>query len=110
MTQHRELAAGRWSRFSFAEAMANIGSEVERAMKWRAKKNPQYSELALQRALELIQLTLNSTRQLPRLKETARVREALIDYFYGENEYHSTDEAWSRYFTQFTLAARPHVL
>lgn len=109
MIQHKELAEGRWRRLSFVEAMANIGSEVERAMKWRAKKNPAYAELAFNRALELIDLTLQCTREFPRLKETARMREVLLDYFYGQNEYHSTDQAWSRYFTQFTLAARPHV-
>jgi hypothetical protein len=31
---HKELAAGRWLEFSFMEQMANIGSEVERAIKW----------------------------------------------------------------------------
>lgn len=30
--QHQELAAGRWSRLPFLEQMANIGSEVERAL------------------------------------------------------------------------------
>ena len=32
MRQHKELAAGRWKKLSFCEQMANIGSEVERAL------------------------------------------------------------------------------
>jgi hypothetical protein len=40
--QHKDLAAGRWKRLSFVEQMANIGSEVERALRWRAKKNKRF--------------------------------------------------------------------
>ncbi len=36
--QHKDLAAGRWSQLSLIEQMANIGSEVERALNWRIKK------------------------------------------------------------------------
>ena len=49
--QHKDLAEGRWSQLSFLEQMANIGSEVERALNWRAKKNPGYSQKAFERAL-----------------------------------------------------------
>ncbi len=44
-------------------------------------------------------------RHRHRLKEPARVREALLDYFLGENEYGSTEDSWRRYFFQFALAA-----
>jgi len=44
--QHSELAAGRWVTLSFIEQMANVGSEVERARKWREKGNSDYSRLA----------------------------------------------------------------
>lgn len=30
--QHKDLAASRWKTMSFCEQMANIGSEVERAL------------------------------------------------------------------------------
>ena len=43
---HKELAAGRWNEMPFLEQMANIGSEVERALNWRAKKNAAYSQKA----------------------------------------------------------------
>ena len=35
--QHKDLAAGRWADMTLVERMANIGSEVERALKWSAK-------------------------------------------------------------------------
>ncbi len=103
--QHKELAKGRWKEFSFVEQMAHIGGEVERAMNWRSK-NTDYSKRAAERALELIDLTLAELKGFPRLKEIARVRETLVDYFFGSNEYKSTDESWRKYFFCFTYAAR----
>ena len=56
--QHKELAAGRWTAFSLMEQMANVGSEVERAISWKDKGNPDYSRQAFYRALELMELTI----------------------------------------------------
>lgn len=104
--QHKDLAAGRWSRLPFSEQMANIGSEVERALKWQTKNNTAYCQQAFERALELIDLTLDSVTGFPRLKEIARLREAIVDYFFGENCFNSTESLWRRYFLHFTYAAR----
>jgi len=104
--QHKELAAGRWGKLPFLEQMANIGSEVERALKWRSKKNDLYCKQAFERALELIDLTLDSAKGFPCLKETARMREALVDFFLGSNQFHSTEESWHSYLSSFTFAAR----
>ena len=104
--QHKELAAGRWKQLSFVEQMANIGSEVERALNWRAKNNPDYSQLAFERALELVDLTLGSGLTFPRLKELARMREAMVDYFFGTNQFMSAENSWRKYFSHFTYAAR----
>ena len=104
--QHKDLAAGRWSQLTFLEQMANVGSEVVRALNWRAKNNAPYSRRAFERALELLDLTLASVRTSTRLKELARVREAIVDFFAGSNLYHSTEASWRRYFLAFTFAAR----
>ena len=104
--QHQDLAAGRWKQMTLVEQMANIGSEVERALNWRIKKNEEFSQKAFERALELIDLTLDSTAGFARLKEIARLREVLVDYFCGTNEYQSTEESWRKYFRHFTFAVR----
>jgi len=103
--QHQELAAGRWKELSLIEQMANVGSEVERALSWR-KRNPEYSRKAFERALELLDLTIADQKNVHRLKEILRVREALIDYFVFDNTYGSTDESWKKYFFAFAYAAR----
>jgi hypothetical protein len=104
--QHKELAAGRWAQMPLVEQMANVGSEVGRALNWRAKHNEVYADQAMIRALELLWLTIEGARKRPGLRELVRVREALLDYFYGDNEYRSTDEQWNKYFLQFAYAAR----
>ena len=44
--QHPDLATGRWQTFPLVEQLANVGSEVERAMNRAAKGNPDYSRRA----------------------------------------------------------------
>ncbi len=102
--QHSSLAAGRWQTLSLVAQMANIGSEVERALNWLNKNNAEYSRLAVLRALELLGLTIADPRHRRRLKEITRVREALLDYFLGENEFQSTEKSWRSYFYAFSFA------
>lgn len=104
--QHKNLAEGKWQVMSFFEQMANVGSEVERTLKWKEKENEEYSKLAFERALELLDLTLADKKNFSRLKELARTREALADYFVFENEYHSSPKSWRDYFFVFNYAAR----
>lgn len=101
---HKNLAK-RWKKFSTVEQMANIGAEVGRAINWR-KKNREMSTNAFYRALELIDFSLNDTKNRSVLKEFCRVRELLVDYFAGDNIYRSTDEGWNKYFYFFNFAAR----
>jgi len=103
---HQELSAGRWAELSFAEQMANIGSEVGRTISWKNKHRMDFSQRAFERALELLGLTIASAKTFPRLKELTRVKEALIDHFVFDNSYQSTDQQAERYFLPFNYAAR----
>ena len=91
---------------TFAEQMANTGSEVERALNWKAKNQPAYFQKAADRALELMDLTMEGATTFSRRRELARARETLADYFFGENQYAATDRAWRSYFSPFSFAAR----
>jgi hypothetical protein len=103
--QHKELSAGRWFELTFFEQMANIGSEVERAINWQKKNNNEYSRKAIDRAIELLDLTIADMKNRSRLKELTRLREALIDFFYFDNQFSSSDESWRKYFYAFAYAA-----
>jgi hypothetical protein len=107
-TQHRDLAAGRWWELSLAEQLGHVGSEVSRAVRWTSR-NPDLARGALHRALELLDLTLADPRlreSLPRLREIARAREVVADFFAGPNQYGSTGPSLQKYFDAFAIAAR----
>ncbi|MBU0671937.1 MAG: hypothetical protein KJ732_02790 [Candidatus Margulisbacteria bacterium] len=104
--QHQGLSAERWAKLTLYQQMANIGSEVGRALNWRTKGNEEYSRLAFYRSLELLDLTLEVDRKPSHLKEMTRLRECLVDYFAGGNQYDSSATSWKKYFHPFNFAAR----
>ena len=104
MIQHKELAEGRWQEMSFCEQMANIGSEVSRTIKWKEKNNPNQSQKAFERALELIDITLTTNLRRTALIELCRLRENLCE------EYFKPDtkgiEKINKYLFQFAIASQ----
>ena len=105
MIMHKNLAAGRWFKFSLIEQLANIGCDVERTIQWKKRGNLDYSQKAFERALELIDLTVADPKNRKRLREVLRTREALVDFFVYDNEYNTTEEIWHNYFFAFNYAA-----
>lgn len=103
--QHQKMANGYWKNLSLSEQMANVGSEVERAIHWKNKGNRIYSQKAFERALELLDLTISCSKKT-RLKELTRTREVLVDYFIGDNQFASSDDLWRKYFFAFNYHAR----
>ena len=104
---HKDLVEHpeKWWRLSLVEQLANIGSEISRASKWRGK-DEKYFKLAFYRALELFSLTLSDPKNKgSRLKEVCRAKELLVDWFYGSKLYKTTDEQWQKYFDYFAYLA-----
>ncbi|HSC28898.1 MAG TPA: hypothetical protein VLD67_16600 [Vicinamibacterales bacterium] len=80
-----------------------------RAIRWSGR-NEHLARGALERALELIDLTLDDPRHRrspARLRELARAREVVVGFFAGPNEYRSTAGGLQRYFDAYALAVRP---
>lgn len=96
----------KWFKLSLSEQMANIGSEVIRAVRWYQKGEKEHWERAVERALELFDLTLSDKRWKNRAKEIARMRETICDFFYCGNQYRSNLLSLDNYFLYFALAAR----
>ena len=106
--RHQDLAAGRWWELSLYEQLGHVGSEISRANRWTGR-NPELAQAAFYRALELLDLTLADPRlrrSAPRLREIARTREVVVDYFAGSNEYGSSGPSLQKYFDAFAFAAR----
>ena len=106
--KHKELAAGQWRELSLKEQLGNIGSEVLRAARQR-NKDEKLFWAAVERALELFDLTLEDLRWKGRRWEIARAREVFCDAVFGGKQYKSTLEDLMPYFDQFAYASRLRV-
>ena len=107
MGAHAGLTTERWQALTLAEQLGNIGSEVGRAITAREQGKDRRFAGALERALDLFDLTLADDRWAgPRRREIARAREVTCDFLVGDNEYGSTATSLDAYFLEFALAAR----
>ena len=105
---HKELAAGRWFELTLIEQLANIGSEVHRAIKSFKQNDNESFEYAFARALELFDLTLGDDRWKGRRKEVARSREFFCSLFQKHSyiNHLQDDMEWlDKYFLQFGVYA-----
>lgn len=103
---HKSLAEGRWYELTLYEQLGNIGSEISRALKAKSAGNSVRMLKAVDRALDLFDLTLADPRLHGRRKEICRAREVVCDFFYGDNVYKSDGPSLDRYFTTYAMAAR----
>ena len=104
---HPVLAAGRWQSLSLLEQLANVGSEVDRAIRAHAQGRPNRFERALDRALELFDLTAVDPRwALHRRREILRAREQFCRVFFDVTAEPDLATYLRKYFLQFAVAAR----
>lgn len=97
----KTLVEGRWFELSLLEQLANVGCDIDRAIRWKSRNNSVYTQDALKRAFDLLDLTIQDPKNKKRLKEVVRMREVLKDYFFGDNVYGYTDEAFHKYFMDY---------
>ena len=103
---HRTTAQ-RWHTMTLAEQMANVGSEVDRALRAHATQQIARLDHALPRALELFDLTAGDDRwRGPRRREVLRVREEFCRLLLAAAPGAPEAAALSRYFLAFAVLAR----
>jgi hypothetical protein len=104
---HPTLANGRWHTMTLAEQLGNVGSEYERALRWKEKRHAKYFEGALARMLELLDLTISDPRwRNHRLKELCRLREAVCDELVNDKREYPDSRDFKNYFYFFAYTAR----
>lgn len=102
----KELSQERWNTFSIVKQLANVGTDIDRAIQWKKQGNIEYSQKSFEAALELLAMTIIDPKNKGcRRRELARVRELFIDYFMYGNEYATSDAMWRDYFYTYICAA-----
>lgn len=104
---HQDLAAGRWHTLTLVEQFANIGSEVDRAIRAHHNNRVARRDEAITRALELFDLTAADERwRGPRRRELLRTREEFCRLFFADDVPAGSAESLRKYFLYFGIAAR----
>lgn len=89
------------------EQLANVGSEVERAIRAHERGQQSRRDNAVNRALELFDLTAADDRwRGPRRREILRAREEFCRLFYAPDVPPGSARGLSAYFLAFAVAAR----
>jgi len=96
----------RWSKFSFAEQIGHVGSEISRARHWNEKNEPFSRENALIRSIELIDLTITAQSGKRSLKEIVRLREVICDWLFEKKEYDVSLSSLQKYCEAFYLSVQ----
>lgn len=82
---HKNLKPERWGKFSVKQRELMIASELNRAKNWIKKNDLEEVKNCYERALELLDLTVEITKDKNRLKEYLRLRE-MIGRLYVEKK------------------------
>ena len=103
---HKNLDPKIWQSYSLAFQLGNIGAEVSRALRSKQQNDQQQAETCLNRALELLDLTISFQKSSSVLAELTRLRELMCDKVYNTNKYAVTDSQLNNYFLPFAILAR----
>lgn len=80
---HKKIAKHGWAELSFAEKMGNIGSEISRARSADERDDIGRRNKSLDRAFELVDLTLANESSIARVKEIKLLRDIMQDIING---------------------------
>lgn len=105
---HATLTTGRWQEMTLAEQLGNIGSEVSRARSAQERGNVERLNSSLDRALELVALTVNNESLARRRSELQNLNEALKAVRNNENHPLSLKNI-EEYCLPFALLARKNI-
>ncbi len=93
----------RWFEMGIGEQISNIGSEVNRAIKYKNKNEDEKKKRFYEKAVDLLKLTCADPKNKFRLGELNFCIEELTDYFIGDNQYNTTDEMLMKYYDAFLV-------
>lgn len=101
-----EFSIDKWFTMTLSQQLGNVGSDYERALKWKKKGNDTMFQNAARRTLEQIDMTLADDRLRGRRKEVARVREAVCDELFSSVINQESAARLANYFMYLARSTR----
>ncbi|PIU15915.1 hypothetical protein COT20_01020 [bacterium (Candidatus Gribaldobacteria) CG08_land_8_20_14_0_20_39_15] len=96
----------KWQQFSLTQQMANIGSEVSRMIAAKERGDALNLQQSTERALEILDLTINSNQKKSCFRELLRLRDVLADYGFNLFNFVVDKRDLNEYFLPFALLSR----
>ena len=91
----------KWFEMPIGKQLANVGGEVNRAIKWKNKNDREKEFSFFNKAMDFLSLTMDDPKNKNRIPELTECRLELLDFFYGGNIYSNTDQNIMKYFDDF---------
>lgn len=83
MTQHASLSAERWARFDLGQQILQIGAEMQRGRKYLRAERAAELRACYERAMALVDLTVEVQRKPHLRRELLRWREVVAELYLG---------------------------
>ena len=108
-TQHAGLTADRWSSFSLDQQVLMIGNEMNRGRKQVGAEDPSRLKKCYERALRLVDLTIQVNPRRPLRRELLRWRDVLAELYIAEKPTAREHDAAFRCLLRFTPTASQQI-
>ena len=113
MTQHASLSPERWSAFSLDQQVLMIGNEMNRAARWMGPEDRASLNLAYERILRLVDLTVEVQSRPALRRELLRWRDLIAELYIrpeADSAAHSAAFRVLLFFTPVAAQQIPYVL
>lgn len=90
-----------WYNMPVGLQLANVGSEVNRALSWKKRGNAQRTASFCNKAIDFLEIMKTDEKNRNRIGELNFCIEELKDFFLGDNIYGTTDETLMKYYDAF---------
>ena len=91
----------KWFSMTIGEQISNIGSEVIRADKWKARGDTKRMRGFYNAAIRFLRLSIIDPKNSAVVSELNLCIDELADYFIGDNIWQTSSETLRRYYNAF---------
>ena len=81
LKHHASLTVEKWAGYTFGRQLLMIANETNRSAHWATRADTAEARRCIERAVELLQLTLATSQGISRLRELCRLKEVLLSLY-----------------------------